>query len=351
MDRFYHQAAPFKNPKMGSDALGIDYARWWFEKSIDDYLGSSSYSLGITISQGDLEWLTRRALAITDTVLFTHAGQGEYKFAQQSIKPVFLGGGESGSPPQMSQRYEELGIILPSITELGEWLRGCEPIARKGLVSYLPVLAKLGTDGALDWQRPPKLLDLLVDGRDVDYDTERETAAESVQKVCSLEIPLLHSGTLKQFSDLVAREAQVYEPFRDLMRSTVLKLGAKGAAELSSSDKIDFELAMSKGMRDVVAETRDRSRLKGVEKGIYATGSLGALATLYAVPLAQLPSFVAAAIGTMSTGGIIVQGLRVSRDLEKNKRDLQKSGWYFLWRLERLSDIDRPRRSLARRPI
>ncbi|MGW6145724.1 hypothetical protein [Streptomyces sp. NPDC055140] len=328
------------------EAWAKSYAKWWHLNDVKDHLGTSHYSFGVTTSDGDLEWMTRRCLALADSVVFTHGGHGQYHEARPR-ETLDSFDGPAGNPtesvtPGGGPTLPELGLVAPNIVDLGTWIRDSRAIARKGLVAYLPVTARVRPDGTLAYEQPPTILDLLTDGHEITHDTEKEVAAEAVQKICQLNIPALEHGSFKQFSELIANEPATYDPFRNLIRTTLLKLGSPEVPALSNRDKVEFEETLKKGLRDTASQVTDGKWLKRTELSLY-TGA----ASLYAVPVNLLPSFASQALSTLASGGILVQGLTKRRDVLKNRRDLRASGWYFLWRLERL-EAPRPTRTLRR---
>jgi hypothetical protein len=343
--------------------------------------GRSRFYVGLSTRDDDLEYLTKRATLIADTLVLSHGEKNPYYSVRdgtildpgesarhrelQRDQPAIWSSREQDRPTPSQERKiphnarvwdlpEDLGIHCPDLRDLGKWILRAESLICSGMTWYLPEYVGPGwlkererDPMSIRFSRPvgpglyqgdvvresntTRLINFLVqDGRIVDVSGDEPLKSRLVRPVLRVNLPAIDGVGLREFAKIVLGEFDSYAGFRDYLRGRFLDLDNALGDEQSEIALARIGLEIADEVRGMQAQVNKLRRKRAVAASGAAVGSMGAmLVAVYG------PAFQEAIAAIGASGGIwaIVHALA-----ENSPRQLRNDKWYFAWVISRQFD-------------
>ncbi|QGV76851.1 hypothetical protein [Streptomyces ficellus] len=299
------------------------------------------FCVGLAARQRDFTRLTQRVPLVSDTLLLSHSGNGNF------IRLGAVGGGDSqpfdpvdavplGAAQSRPPAAEPYGMFCPDPGKLGRWVLEAEPLLRAGLVWYLPTYGRPGNDrrGHRRTRGPytgPSAVDFLVrNGRAVETATARPLTGPLVRPVLEIDLPFLAGVGLRDFAQITVEEFDSYTAFRAFLRLALLRMD--DAMDCVQSERALYVLSqeISEHVHGLRAQMTQARRTRALATTGAVVGTTGAV--LVAVYGPALESAL-----TVLGGGGGVLGVLGALVAEKGSRRPTHNPWYYVWALQRKS--------------
>jgi hypothetical protein len=354
------RASPEEMAKRYSTSLWTSYG---YGGLIDEKKLSRSrfyVSLSTRGNRTELEYITKRAALVSDTLMLSHGWAGGYN--ELGVRHVTSTYDVPRSPAPMiggdratvaARRFEHMadqremdrlhnttemyGINCPSLSALGHWILDSEPLLKAGLVWYLPSYVR-STHTVVDGVRQEPVeqpahdssIDYLIaDGRAVDASGANPTKSSVVRPVLRADLPFIEGVSLRQFSRITVEEFAAYADFRDFLRLSFLELD-----EALNDVQSDRELTkLGLRIRDHVRSARSEMEKARRTRAVSVTGA--AIGTVGAILVAVYGPAMEAAIATVGASGGVWGVIHAAA--ENNIRSLRQNKWHYVWILARES--------------
>lgn len=370
--RYLRKNSDYEIPSNPAE-VAKDYGRYlmhgrFTNLAYDKRISRSRFYVGLSAGGESLDILTKRAALITDTLLLSHARQGQYHRLSQmtrssesdawpstltahgvSIAPL---GGLRSTPEAVTEGVDVYGIHCPSLEALGKWILDAESLLKAGLAWYLPsyststhlITGRMSTDprqfnglapdpvSAPVPHRELGSLDFLIrDRRAVDLADVEPIKSQLVRPILQIDLPFIEGVNLRDFSQITIEEFASYSAFRDFLRMSFLQMD-----DALNSVQSDRELVkLSLQIKDQVRAARSQMQTVKRKRAVAASGAM--VATVEAV-LAAVYGPAMQEVLTAVGGGGGVWGIVNAVAAEHSTRSLKQDAWYYVWVLSRKSD-------------
>ncbi|MEL5957121.1 hypothetical protein AADR41_20495 [Streptomyces sp. CLV115] len=361
MNRFFKGVTVHerKDPSLMAKA----YARHLFHERrrelVDDKkLSHSPFYVGLGVSEGGFERLTKRSLLVSDTLLLAHHGPGSVHELVQippridPIERIFAPRRSTSFDPQtgitVTEWPDRLALVCDNIFTLGQWLTNSEPLLRSGLVWYLPkysiqsersvIHASPGDVSRTDSQASPvrTALDFLVrDGRvieEVEGSGNGPVQSRVVRPILQMDLPFIDGVSMATASRITVEQFGSYRAAKRFLQQSIADLD--GAVQ---SDHMEHELRkIGNQLEDEIRRVQSQMNIARRKRAISVTGAV--IGTVGAVLVAVYgPAMTAALplIGAAGAGGV----WEIIRNTAENSpRTLRDDQWYYMWLMAKNSN-------------
>jgi hypothetical protein len=356
MDKFFRSLRKSDRSNFAAIATAYSAHLWPFARTDladrKERYGSRFY-VGLATEGTDLAGLTKRVTLISETLLLSHYGTGEYvqlgEYGRRRVNPEaralyradladamdfredMRSLGFDDFTVEGNSRASTYGMRVPDISDLGKWLVDGEPLLRSGLAWYLPsyLTGEQGTSfGGWDGREPSDFtaIDYLVrDGRAIDASGAEPIKGELVRPILTMDLPFIEGVGLEDFSKVTVGEFDAYAAFRDYLRLTFLGLDAAMNDVQSQRELTKIGMQIQEGVRGVKSQMDISRRKRAVAATGAFVGTVGAtLVAVYGPALEEALKIIGASGGAW---GIIAA---MSED---GKRTARKDKWYYVWAL------------------
>lgn len=361
MTRFFKGVT--KHEREDPSLVAEAYARHLFHERrrelVDDKkLSHSPFYVGLGVSEGGFERLTKRSLLVSDTLLLAHHGPGSARRELVQLPPRVDPIERIFAPPRRTSFDPATGItvtdwpdilalVCDDVHALGKWITDSEPLLRSGLVWYLPkysiqrrrsvISAHPGGLDREDSSTNPvrTALDFLVrDGRAIEEVEGPGNPVQSrvVRPILQMDLPFIDGVPMATASRITVEEFSSYRATKRFLQQTLTDLD--GAVQ---SDRMEHEMRkIGNQLEDEIRRVQSQMNGARRKRAISVTGAV--VGTVGAVLVAVYgPAMTAALplIGAAGAGGV----WEIIRNTAENSpRALRDDQWYYMWLMAKNSN-------------
>ncbi|MEV7238303.1 hypothetical protein AB0N06_31485 [Streptomyces sp. NPDC051020] len=305
--------------------------------------------------------LTKRGALVTDTLLLTHgAGMpyqevGRYSSFELNTDASGSTYGPEAIDSSIRSNYA-YGINAPGLNNIGRFLIDSEPLARSGIVWYLPRYSSTEQEGTHFLRgsgavttapgQPRTGADFLIrDGRAVSESEATPLKSRYVRFITEVNIPVIEGVSLADFSRITMGEFDGYRLLRDHIQGRIAELDDAMAANEVDREILKIGHEVKAGIGEAQAQITKAKR-KGALTGSAALVSVtGTLFAVYAPMIRDALQVVGLGAGAGSVW-VFLQHWS-----EKGPRASVENKWYYMWVLSRAAERVCPGTSVrAERP-
>ncbi|WP_158690619.1 hypothetical protein [Streptomyces sp. 142MFCol3.1] len=333
-----------RDPSVVADAYGRYLLRSsWVRDELtlrDQHrLERTSFCVGMAARQRDFTALTQRVTLVSDTLLLSHSGHGNFnqlgavgRGDGAIVDPV--DGVPIGARPSQQPAAEPYGMFCPDLGKLGRWVLEAEPLLKAGLVWYLPTYGRprrdrRGRRRSRGLYTGPSAVDFLVrNGRAVETATARPVMGSLVRPVLEIDLPFLAGVGLRDFAQITVEEFDSYTAFRTHLRRALLSMD-------DAMDSVQSERALSVLAEDIAGHVHSlRAQMTEARQRTRALATTGAVVgTTGAVLLAVYGPALESALAIIGAGCSVL-GVLGALVTEKGSRRPTSNPWYYVWVLQ-----------------
>ncbi|MER5618869.1 hypothetical protein [Streptomyces sp. NPDC002215] len=361
MNRFFKGVTAKERDRL--DLMAEAYARHLFHERrrelVDDKkLSCSPFYVGLGVSGGGFERLTKRSLLVSDTLLLSDHGSGSVHELVQlppRMDPIerFLGPPRrtSSFDPQngiLVSEWEHLALVCDDIFALGQWIADSEPLLRSGLVWYLPKYSIQHHRGAIhnstggesytdrSTSRIPTALDFLVrDGKvieEVEGSASGSVKSRVVRPILEMDLPFIDGVPLATVSRITVEEFGSYRAVKRFLQQRFTDL--EGAVQ---SDHMEHELRkIGNQLEDEIRRIQSQMNAARRKRAISVTGAV--IGTVGAVLVAVYGPAMTAALPLFGAAGAGGVWEIIRNTAENSPRTLRDDQWYYMWLMAKNSN-------------
>ncbi|WP_419994476.1 hypothetical protein [Streptomyces boninensis] len=317
-------------------------------------LRDSKFYVGISTAEYGFEDLTKKVPLIADTLLLSHDRRDSnaclLRRETSDLSPGRFSGDGLDRETNIEMETVTSYMHCPSLSTLGSWILGSEPLMKAGLAWYLPTYSTQTSgfstspadpDGVYVGDREhASAIDYLVrDGRVIDGAGVRPEKSKYVRPILEIELPFLENVPLGDFSRITIEEFDSYASVRRYMRKSFRSLG-------DALNSVDSQLALD-AIRDEIEEqvSISASQMEAASRGtVLSALEVGVGTVTVALSAVYSPIFqeVITALGVGATGGAVWHLLKVKE--ENNRRAAEGPDWTYVWSLQQVSEAKKRHR-------
>jgi hypothetical protein len=303
-------------PRLEPQWVAKEYGRLMWDAVTENVrdaesLSRSRFNVGIAADVRDLEFLTKRATLVSDTLLLSDSWTG---------------------------RHIPLTDRCSDLEGLGHWLLDAKPLLKAGVAWYLPSYTTFsyrrnwrGEKSEVEPEQPTAAIDFLVrDRRAVDASDVEPIKSQLVRPVLRAELPFIEGVGLREFGKITVGEFNSFSAFRDFLRVSFLEMDESLNAVQSERELVKLGLHIKDHVRAAHAEMRKARR----KRAIAVTGAV--VGSVCAVLVAVYGPALAAAVTAFGAGAGSVWGV-VHAFADNSLRTLREDKWHYVWVLDRNS--------------
>jgi hypothetical protein len=337
-------------PRLEPQWVAKEYGRLMWDAVTENVrdaesLSRSRFNVGIAADVRDLEFLTKRATLVSDTLLLSDSWTGRHIPLTDRRHRLDAGntrlrnaGLTALDALLQSGKNVQVGMRCSDLEGLGHWLLDAKPLLKAGVAWYLPSYTTFsyrrnwrGEKSEVEPEQPTAAIDFLVrDRRAVDASDVEPIKSQLVRPVLRAELPFIEGVGLREFGKITVGEFNSFSAFRDFLRVSFLEMDESLNAVQSERELVKLGLHIKDHVRAAHAEMRKARR----KRAIAVTGAV--VGSVCAVLVAVYGPALAAAVTAFGAGAGSVWGV-VHAFADNSLRTLREDKWHYVWVLDRNS--------------